>query len=218
MRRTRERSLCLGVLEPFTLARWMTTPWSRRPSRLWVRPWPTTMLRTAPTLSTGLVSRCRSWASPRQCKTTFGVLSGVGKRVSLAAGIAREPDLLFLDEPTNHLDLEGVEWLEQWMAERSVRWSSSPTTEPSRRPPNASLNCRRSIPGAPLKSKATTPSSCRARRILEAQAAEQSALANKVRRTPLGCGRASRPRDPPQKHGGRHQRPQGGSQSHHRSQ
>jgi ATP-binding cassette subfamily F protein uup len=33
----------------------------------------------------------------------------------LAAALVNEPDVLLLDEPTNHLDLPGVLWLEQWV-------------------------------------------------------------------------------------------------------
>ena len=36
---------------------------------------------------------------------------GEKKRVALAAGLLREPDLLLLDEPTNHLDWKAIEWL-----------------------------------------------------------------------------------------------------------
>jgi len=50
---------------------------------------------------------------------------GQRKRVSLAralvavggaGGHADEGDLLILDEPTNHLDLDGIAWLEEWLA------------------------------------------------------------------------------------------------------
>ncbi|HJT25578.1 MAG TPA: ABC-F family ATP-binding cassette domain-containing protein, partial [bacterium] len=39
------------------------------------------------------------------------------KRLSILIQVLREPDLLLLDEPTNHLDLEGVLWLENFMAD-----------------------------------------------------------------------------------------------------
>jgi ATP-binding cassette subfamily F protein uup len=41
---------------------------------------------------------------------------GWRKRLAILAQVVREPDLLLLDEPTNHLDLEGVLWLERFLA------------------------------------------------------------------------------------------------------
>lgn len=38
------------------------------------------------------------------------------RRVALARALVAAPDVLLLDEPTNHLDLEGIEWLEQFLA------------------------------------------------------------------------------------------------------
>jgi ATP-binding cassette subfamily F protein uup len=40
---------------------------------------------------------------------------GWRKRLSIARGIATEPDLLLLDEPTNHLDIDGILWLERYL-------------------------------------------------------------------------------------------------------
>ena len=42
---------------------------------------------------------------------------GWRKRLAILAQVAREPDLLLLDEPTNHLDIEGVLWLERFIAD-----------------------------------------------------------------------------------------------------
>ncbi len=38
------------------------------------------------------------------------------KRVSLAVALLAPSDLLILDEPTNHLDLDGIQWLEDYLA------------------------------------------------------------------------------------------------------
>lgn len=41
---------------------------------------------------------------------------GWKKRLALAQVLITSPELLFLDEPTNHLDLEGIIWLERFLA------------------------------------------------------------------------------------------------------
>jgi len=47
---------------------------------------------------------------------------GWKKRLSIAEQLISSPDLLLLDEPTNHLDLEGILWLEKFLATQSVTY------------------------------------------------------------------------------------------------
>jgi len=52
----------------------------------------------------------------------FEVLSaGLKRRVYLARGLVRNPDLLLLDEPTNHLDITSIDWLEDFLK----RWGKT---------------------------------------------------------------------------------------------
>jgi len=52
----------------------------------------------------------------------FEVLSaGLKRRVYLARGLVREPNLLLLDEPTNHLDINSIDWLEDFLK----RWGGT---------------------------------------------------------------------------------------------
>ncbi len=46
----------------------------------------------------------------------FDLLSaGMKRRVLLARGLVRDPNLLLLDEPTNHLDIASIDWLETFL-------------------------------------------------------------------------------------------------------
>ncbi len=47
----------------------------------------------------------------------FAELSaGLKRRVMLARGLVRDPDIVLLDEPTNHLDLDAIAWMEGFLS------------------------------------------------------------------------------------------------------
>jgi len=51
----------------------------------------------------------------------FAAASGGRKRQALLArALVGQPDILLLDEPTNHLDVEAVEWMEDFLIDRSA--------------------------------------------------------------------------------------------------
>ena len=47
---------------------------------------------------------------------------GWKKRLALAKELINSPHLLLLDEPTNHLDLEGIFWLEKFLAREATTY------------------------------------------------------------------------------------------------
>lgn len=47
---------------------------------------------------------------------------GWKKRLDIVKALMNEPDLLLLDEPTNHLDIEGILWLEKFLAKERISY------------------------------------------------------------------------------------------------
>ena len=114
-----------------------------------------------------------------------GSLSGGWrKRLALGRELVRQPDLLLLDEPTNHLDLEGILWLESLLSNASFsfllvshdRYFLENVT-------NRVVELNRTYADGYLSVNGTYSSFLEHReKYLEAQSAEQRALASRVRR------------------------------------
>ena len=120
-----------------------------------------------------------------QADQPVGTLSGGWKkRLSLACGLATDPELLLLDEPTNHLDLEGVRWLETFLARTECTLAfithdrvfldrvATRVLELSRAYPNGTFEATGNYSEFVRRKEA----------FLEAQLAEQRIVANTVRR------------------------------------
>ncbi len=109
---------------------------------------------------------------------------GWKKRLSIACAVGTEPDLLLLDEPTNHLDLEGVLWLEALA--KSSPMAMLFVTHDRRFLENVASRIIELAPAYPggMFEAVGNYSEFLARKdaFLDAQAAAESALANKVRR------------------------------------
>lgn len=112
---------------------------------------------------------------------------GWRKRLAIARALATEPDLLMLDEPTNHLDLEGVLWLEGFVNHPEQASLAMVFVTHDRvfleGTVNRVVELSRAYPGGTFEAKGNYSQFVRRKaEFLDAQAAQQVALAGKVRR------------------------------------
>lgn len=110
---------------------------------------------------------------------------GWRKRLSIARALADDPDVLMLDEPTNHLDLEGVLWLESFVKSQTQTAMIFITHDRMFLESTAKriVELSRAYPGGTFEAKGNYSEFIRRKNeFLDAQAAQQSSMANKVRR------------------------------------
>jgi ATP-binding cassette subfamily F protein uup len=121
---------------------------------------------------------------------------GWRKRLALARELAREPDVLLMDEPTNHLDLPGVVWLEKLL--RAAPFGYLVATHDRaflRAVADDIVEISRVYPGGVFRADGGYDSFAEKRELfLEAQARQQEAVANQVRRETDWLGHKARAR------------------------
>ncbi|OWK40437.1 ABC-F family ATP-binding cassette domain-containing protein [Fimbriiglobus ruber] len=121
---------------------------------------------------------------------------GWRKRLALARELVRKPDLLLLDEPTNHLDLPGVVWLERLL--RAAPFGYLVATHDRaflRAVADEIVEISRVYPGGSFRAAGGYDDFADKREeFLEAQARQQAAVANVVRRETEWLGHKARAR------------------------
>ncbi|MHC4809879.1 MAG: ABC-F family ATP-binding cassette domain-containing protein [Planctomycetota bacterium] len=136
-----------------------------------------------PATRTAIVLSQLGFEHPEQPVATLS--GGWRKRLSLACGLVRDPDVLMLDEPTNHLDLEGVLWLEEFIRRTARGTTVMFITHDRRFLENVAsriVELSRAYPDGTLAVDGNYSEFVRRKAaFLEAQATRQSALANMVR-------------------------------------
>ena len=136
-----------------------------------------------PETRTAIVLSQLGFENPEQPVATLS--GGWRKRLSLACGLVREPDVLMLDEPTNHLDLEGVLWLEEFIRSTARGTTVMFITHDRRFLENVAtriVELSRAYPDGTLAVDGNYSEFVRRKEaFLEAQATRQAALANMVR-------------------------------------
>jgi ABC transport system ATP-binding/permease protein len=109
---------------------------------------------------------------------------GWKKRLAIAAELVKAPDVLLLDEPTNHVDLEGILWLEKWVA--GARFASIIVSHDRYFLENTATHMaeiNRAYPGGLFYTSGGYAEFLEKKEaFLEAQAQRQEALENRVRR------------------------------------